>query len=420
MDSSTDYFSDPAVIDDPHTFFDRMRASAPVQREPYHGAIMVTGYDEIFDILRQKGAFSSAVSVVGPIPALPFEARGDDIREQLEIHRESLPWSAHLVSFDGSKHAAHRALLTRLLTPRRLRENRDYLAALADRVIERFIADGRCEVHSQFAHATSTYAISDLMGIPESDRPELLTLLGAPPSQIGGDAQHKQGADPLVFLEERFLGYLRDRQRNPGTDLMSELVQSRFPDGSVPDIVVLAQLARFLFGAGQDTTARLMSMAVLVMSEAPALQQRLRSEPDRIPDFLEEVLRFDSPTKVIYRLALTRTKVGDVEVPAGSVLALCLTSANRDPKHFERPDQFDIDRPRVRDHLSFSVGIHACLGAPLARLEARTAIERLLERLDDIRLSDEQHGSAGSRHFDFEPTYSFRSLSNLHVRFTPR
>jgi cytochrome P450 len=420
MDSHTDYFSDPAVIDDPHSFFDSMRSQGPVQREPYHGAIMVTGYDEVFDILRQKGAFSSCVSVVGPIPPLPFAAGGDDIREQLEVHRESLPWAAHLVSFDGPKHTAHRALLTRLLTPRRLRENRDYLAALADTVIDRFIDSGRCEVHSQFAHATSTFAISDLMGIPEGDRGELLQLLGAPPSQIGGDAQHKLGPDPLVFLEQRFLGYLRERQRHPGTDLMSELVQSRFADGSEPDVVALAQLARFLFGAGQDTTARLMSMSILIMAEAPELQQRLRREPDRIPDFLEEVLRFDSPTKVIYRLALRRTKVGNVDVPAGSVLALCLTSANRDPKHFENPDSFDIDRPKVRDHLSFSVGIHACLGAPLARLEARTAIERVLDRLENIRLSDTHHGPSGNRRFNFEPTYSFRSLSDLHVDFTRR
>jgi cytochrome P450 len=420
MDSNTDYFSDPAVIDDPHGFFERMRSQAPVQREPFHGAIMVTGYDEVFEVLRQKGAFSSSVSVVGPIPPLPFAPHGDDIREQLEEHRESLPWAAHLVSFDGAKHTAHRALLTRLLTPRRLRENRDYLAALADRVIDRFIDDGRCEVHSQFAHATSTYAISDLMGIPEADRPELLQLLGAPPSQIGGDAQHKQGPDPLVFLEERFLGYLRERQRNPGTDLMTELVQSRFADGTEPDIVDLARLARFLFGAGQDTTARLMSMALLIMSEAPELQQRLRREPDRIPDFLEETLRFDSPTKVIYRLALTSTRVGNTDVPAGSTLALCLTSANRDAKHFDNPDRFDIDRPKVREHLSFSVGIHACLGAPLARLEARTAIERLLERLDNIRLSESHHGSRDNRRFNYEPTYSFRSLSDLHVEFDRR
>ena len=176
------------------------------------------------------------------------------------------------MSFDGAKHTAHRALLTRLLTPRRLNENRDYLAGLADRMIDRFIGNGRCEVHTEFGHATATYAISDLMGIPEGDRAELLTLLGAPPSQIGGDAMHKIGPDPLVFLEERFLGYLRERQHHPAADLMTELVQSRFADGSTADIVALARLARFLFGAGQDTTSRLISMAVLILGETPELQ----------------------------------------------------------------------------------------------------------------------------------------------------
>jgi cytochrome P450 len=416
----TDYFSDPTVIDDPHLFFEQMRSQARVLREPFHGAIMVTGYEEIFEVLRQKNAFSSCVSVVGPIPPLPFEARGDDIRAQLDEHRESLPWAAHLVSFDGPKHLAHRALLTRLLTPRRLKENRDYLAQLADRIIDRFIDHDRCEVHAQFGHPTATYAISDLMGIPEVDRAQLLELLGAPPSQIGGDAAHKIGPDPLVFLEERFLGYLRERQQHPQSDLMTELVQSHFADGGIPDIVILAQLARFLFGAGQDTTSRLISMAIRFLGELPSLQQRLRGEPESIPNFLEEVLRFEPPTKLIYRLALTPNTVGGVEVPAGAVLALSLSAANRDPQHFEHPERFDIDRPHVRDQVAFSVGAHACLGAPLARLEARTAIERLLQRIGDIRISDAHHGPAGARHYHYEPTYSFRSLSDLHIEFTRR
>ena len=248
---------------------------------------------------------------------------------------------------------------------------------------------------------------------------ELLELIGAPPSQIAGDAEHKIGPDPLIFLKERFDAYIRERLENPSTDLMSELVGSRYKDGSAPSPEMLSLLARFLFGAGQDTTSRLIAMAVLILGDDPELQTRLRNEPKRIPDFLEEVLRYDGPVKVIYRLAVKSTTVGGVDVPAGTVIAVSLTGASNDPSHFENPDDFNIDRSRVRDNMAFSRGVHACPGAPLSRLEARVAIERLLARTTDMRISDEHHGPAGARRYRYEPTYSFRSLSDLHIVFSP-
>lgn len=415
-----DFFSDPAVIDDPKSYFDRLRSKCPVMRERYHDCLMVTGYDAVMEVLsRRDGTFSSVVSTIGPIPPLPFEPEGDDISEQLDAYRDKIPWSAHLVCFDGKKHTEHRTFVTSLLTYTRLKQNEDYLKNLTDRLIDGFIGKGRCNVVTEYAHATTTYAISDLMGIPEEDRGELLELIGAPPSQIAGDAEHKIGPDPLIFLKERFDAYIRERLENPSTDLMSELVGSRYKDGSAPSPEMLSLLARFLFGAGQDTTSRLIAMAVLILGDDPELQTRLRNEPKRIPDFLEEVLRYDGPVKVIYRLAVKSTTVGGVEVPAGTVIAVSLTGASNDPGHFENPDDFNIDRSRVRDNMAFSRGVHACPGAPLSRLEARVAIERLLARTTDMRISDEHHGPAGARRYRYEPTYSFRSLSDLHIVFSP-
>lgn len=415
-----DFFSDPTVIADPRSYFDLVRSKGPVHREPHHGTLMVTGFDEAMDVLsRPDDVLSSAVAVVGPIPPLPFTPAAHDIRDQLAAHRDELPWSRHLATLDGRKHAERRALLGALLTYKRLLANEAYLRGLADRVIDSFIAKGRCDAASDYAHAVATYAISDLMGIPEADRAELVTMLGAPPSQVDGDAAHKVGADPLIFLKDRFDGYLRERQANPGTDLMSELVQSRFKDGSAPDLDALSELARFLFGAGQDTTSRLVAHAIRVLGDDPDLQARLRREPERIPDFLEETLRHDGPVKVTYRLALVDTEVGGVAAPAGTIVTVCLTGGNNDPRHFAQPDRFDIDRENVRDHMAFSRGSHFCLGAPLARLESKVAIERLLARLADIRLAEADHGPPGARRYRYEPTYTFRSLSDLHIEFTP-
>jgi cytochrome P450 len=213
-DVEPDFFSDMQVIHDPRSYFDQLRSKCPVMREKYQGTFMVTGYDEVADVLARKdGTFSSVVSVVGPIPPLPFQPEGDDISEQLEGHRDELPWGAHLVCFDGKKHVDHRALLTALLTYKRVKANEEYLHGLADRLIERFINTGRCQVTSEYAHAVAIYAISDIMGIPQKDRAELIDLLGPAPSQLEGDAAHKIGPDPLIFLKERFDGYLRERRQ---------------------------------------------------------------------------------------------------------------------------------------------------------------------------------------------------------------
>ena len=417
--SEPDFFSDPKIIDDPKAYFDLMRSKSAVTREPHHGTLMVTGYDAALEVLwRADDTFSSAVSVVGPVPPLPFEPHGEDISEQIENHRDEMPWGNHLACFDGERHTNYRTLLAGIINPRRVKQNEDYLYGLADRLIDGFIDKGYCDIVSEFAHAATTYAISDLMGIPEADRAELLALIGAPPSQLEGDAIHKTGPDPLIFLKPRFEGYLRERQSNPGSDLMSEIASARLPDGSSPDFDVLSRMACFLFGAGQDTTSRLIAMGVKILAEVKELQQRLRREPVYISNFIEEVLRFDAPVKVVYRLARRHTTIAGIDVPAGTIVTVCLTAASNDPAHFDNPQEFNIDRPNVREHLGFSKGKHTCIGAPLGRLESRVAIERLLARTADISIAEEHHGSAATRHYRYEPTYSFRSLSDLHVTFT--
>ena len=414
-----DFYSDPAIITDSRPYFDYMRAKAPIVREPYKNTLIVTGYDEALEILVNKdGAFSSASSIVGPIPGLPFEPQGSDINAQLDAHRATMPWADHIVCFDGKKHAEHRMLLGNLLTYKRFKQNEEYLHGLSEMLIDRFIGNGKCNIVPEFAHATTVYAISDLMGIPMEDRALLLEQIGAPPSQVAGDAPLKIGPDPLSAMKPLFDKYLAERQANPRADLMTELVQAKFKDGSSPQFDTLSNLACFLFGAGQDTTSRLIAMAVLIMAERPELQERLRSEPERIPDFIEEVLRYDAPVKVAYRLATVDTRIGDFEIPAGTIATVCLNAASNDPARFASPEIFNIDRPGVRDHMGFSKGPHGCLGAPLGRMESRIAVEHLLSRVRDIRISEAQHGPVGARNYRFEPTYTFRSLAELHVEFT--
>ncbi len=199
--------------------------------------------------------------------------------------------------------------------------------------------------------------------------------------------------------------------------MMSELANSRFRDGSVPDLAALVRIATFLFVAGQDTSAKLIASTFRILGECPHLQQRLRAERHRIPDFVEETLRIESPSKVGFRVARHTTSIGAVEVPAGALAMLALGAANRDPRRFEQPDEFQLDRPHLRDHLAFGRGAHACPGAQLARLEARVTLERFLERMTQIGISEAEHGPPHARRYNKVPTYLLNGVTALHIEF---
>ena len=198
---------------------------------------------------------------------------------------------------------------------------------------------------------------------------------------------------------------------------MAYRVNARFKDGSLPDLAVPVRLAKFLFGAGQDTSARLMAATFRTLGESPVLQQRLRNERHRIPDFIEETLRLESPAKVLSRLARSTTSIGGVPVPAGTIVTMGLGAANRDPRRFEAPDELNLDRSNLRDHIAFSRGTHACPGAPLARAETRITLEKFLDRMSDIRICEEKHGPPQARRYTYEPTYLLRGLTALHIEF---
>jgi cytochrome P450 len=186
----------------------------------------------------------------------------------------------------------------------------------------------------------------------------------------------------------------------------------------MPDVTSVVRTATFLFAAGQETTARLLAAALKQLAEHPELQDELRNRRELIPDFIEETLRIESPVKTDFRLARRATAVGGVDIAAGTPVMLLNGAANRDPRRFECPAEFRVERPN-QAHIAFGRGAHSCPGGPLARVEGRISIERILDRTRDIRLSEEHHGGPDGRHFDYEPTWILRGLSRLNLEFTP-
>jgi cytochrome P450 len=423
--SEVNFFTDPGLVTDPYPYYEYLRAKCPVVHVPSSGVVAVTGYDELHQVYRDSATFSAVNSSLGPFP-LPFDVVGDDISEQVEAHRDQFPMSEHLVSFDPPKHTAHRALLNGLFTPKRLKENEEFMWRLADQLIDELLgksADGRAEFASAYGQPFPLLVIADLLGVPEADHSMFRELLaGRGPAEDPEWAQ--RGADgsvnmnPLAYLDKWFTTYISDRRDTPAQDILTEMATQRFPDGSLPEVVDLVRIATFLFIAGHETTARLLSSAMRVLAEDPELQNTLRANRDRIPNFVEEMLRLESPIKSDFRLTRVATTLGGVAVPAGATVMLLPGAANRDPRHFDCPAELRVDRPNARQNVAFARGAHSCPGGPLARIEGRVTIERILDRLKDIRLDKAQHGPLGDRRFDYVPLYILRGLEKLHIEFT--
>jgi cytochrome P450 len=417
-----DFFSDDSLVEDPYPYFDELRAECPVLELPHLGVVAVTGYEEASDVYRDPDTFSSCNSVVGPFATFPVPLEGDDVGQVIDAYRDQLPMSEHMVTMDPPDHTRERALLMRLITPGRLRENEAFMWELADKQLDEFVADGHCEFIRAYTQPFAMLVVADLLGVPTEDHERFKEGFGLSksPGMIGAGDTHVDGDNnALSWLDQWFSAYVEDRRREPRNDILTALALATYPDGTTPPVTSVVRTATFLFAAGQETTARLLAAALKHLAEHPEVQDELRADKDRIPDFIEEVLRVESPVKADFRMARRTTKVGDVDVKAGTPVMLLNGAANRDPRRFECPHEFRIDRPNVQAHIAFGRGVHSCPGGPLARAEGRVSIERILDRMRNIRLSDEHHGPAGERRFRYEPTWVLRGLSELHLEFDP-
>ncbi|MGH3642769.1 MAG: cytochrome P450 [Mycobacterium sp.] len=419
--ATVNYFTDPATAQDPYDYYEYLRSHGPVYQEPHHGVVAITGYAEVMAAFKDVDSFSAVNAIGGPFPPLPFEPDGDDITAQIEAHRHEFPIFEHMVVMDPPAHERERSLLSKLLTPRRLKENEDFMWQLVDTQFDEFIANGKCEFLSEYARPFATLAITDLLGVPEEDRAEFRRALGAEKpagNRVGALDGEPVGLNPLEYLDDKFSRYVAERRREPRGDVLSGMAAATYPDGSIPEMLEVARPATFLFAAGQETVTKLLSSAVQTLGDHPEFQQLLRDDRDLIPAFIEEALRMQSPTKVDFRLARKTTNLAGVHIPAGTVLMLCLGAANRDPRKFDKPDEFQLDRKNVREHIAFGRGIHTCAGAPLARVEGRVTVHRLLDRMRDITISESSHGPINQRQYAYESTFLLRGLTELNIEFT--
>jgi cytochrome P450 len=388
----------PEFIRDPYPHYERLRRTDPVHVTP-HGMFLASRHAEASLVLRDKRFGKDFVE-------RSKRRYGPKIIEE-PIFRSMSHW---MLQQDPPDHTRLRCLVVKAFTARRVEDMRPRIQQVVDQTIDRVAERGQMDLIEDFAFRLPVTIICDMLGIPEEHREVFYTG-----SRDGGrildpvpmtSAEIAQGNAANLMAQMYFQQLFELRRRNPGEDLTTQLVQAE-EDGSKLSNEELTANIILLFGAGHETTVNLIGNALLALHRNPDQLALLKSNPALITNSIEEFLRYDSSVQLTGRVALEDIDgLGDKKIPKGETVLCLLGSANRDPVVYpDRPDRLDITRPNVRP-LSFGGGIHFCLGAQLARIEAEIAISTLLRRLPELRLDDADNP-------EWRPTFVLRGLKRL-------
>jgi cytochrome P450 len=368
---------DRAVIDDPHSFYGRLREHAPVWKIPGTGVCTVSTFDLIAEATGRVEDFSSNMRCLlyrddSGLPCrLPFGEAGVDA----------------LATADPPMHALHRSTVFPELVAKRMAELEPDILRIADDGVSRSLGKQAVEFMSVIGNVVPITMISRLIGFHDSDLDQLLSAAFDSTAMLGSTLS-LDGLMELIARTGEIQTWIADQLaiavKEPSDDLLGAVARG-VQDEVFSDFDAYAILHTLLSAGGESTTS-LLGNAVRILAEQDELQEHLRRHPELIPTFVEEALRLEPPFRYHMRSVRKDTMLGDVAIPADSTVLLLWGAANRDSAEFDRPDDVDLQRAVPRHHLAFGRGIHHCVGAPLARIEARIVLTVLLERTSSIRL----------------------------------
>ena len=388
----------PEFIRNPYPHYVRMRNTDPVHLTPL-GVFVASRHADASLVLRDKRFGKDYVQRT-------IRRYGPKIMEE-PVFRGMGHW---MLQQDPPDHTRLRGLVVKAFTARRVEDMRPRIQQVVDETLDRVIPRGKMDLIEDFAFRLPVTIICDMLGIPEEHREVFYTS-----SRDGGrlldpvplsQAEIEQANAGNLMAQMYFQQLFELRRKNPGDDLTTQLVQAE-EDGSKLSNEELTANIILLFGAGHETTVNLIGNGLLALHRNPDQLALLKANPQLITNAIEEFLRYDSSVQLTGRVALEDIDdLGGKNIPKGESVLCLLGSANRDPAVYpDRPDRLDITRPKIRP-LSFGGGIHLCLGAQLARIEAEVAISTLLRRLPDLRLDNAENP-------EWRPTFVLRGLKNL-------
>ena len=370
---------DDRFVQDPYPLYEHMLAEGPVHPVGDSGFYAVCGWDAVNDVITRPEDFSSNLTATmtyqdGKIGAFPMGELGADIQA--------------LATADDPAHAAHRKLLVPQLAARRINALEPFVNATADRLWNVGVRGGSIEWMSAMANRLPMMIVTRLIGVPDVDSEQVMRWGYASTQVVEGLVGQEQLTAAGIAVME-LAGYINEHferaAADPRDDLLSVLAMA-CATGELANITAMNMMMT-LFSAGGESTASLIGSAAHILACHPDVQHQVRKNSDLLGVFLEEVLRYEPPFRGHYRHVVDDTRLCGMELSAGSRLVLLWGAANRDPSHFEDPNAFRLDRPDGKGHISFGKGAHFCVGAALARLEARIVIGELLERTTQIEAS---------------------------------
>jgi cytochrome P450 len=393
----------PEFCHDPYSFYAIARRDAPVCWSPLYNVWLVTGRQEITTVLKEPVLFSSADNLNFPL-GLPAEVNA-------VLDEGDNPLARGLFNNDPPAHTRVRVLATSALTPARVAALEPRIRELAHQLIDAFVKDGRADVLSQFAYPIPMTVIADLIGVPRGEMAQVkawhddFMKLFTPTLSL---AEQVVCARSIVAYQRYYAELIEMRRGSPRDDLVSALLAARL-EGERPFSTseIISQLL-ILLGAGHETTTNLIGSMLFRLLQEPERWRSVMADPDLIPAAIEETLRFDSPTVLQTRVTTAATELGGISLPKGARLHVFFAAINRDPGIFDDPERFDLRRQNVQRHMALGHGIHFCIGAALARLEGKVALDVILERLPGLRLAPDFAVA-------YKPSFFFRQPERVDV-----
>jgi len=403
---------DPALLQNPHSYYARLRAEAPVFRDLKTNIVFVSTYDLIYKVNTQPRLFSNNFSE--QLRSGSATAMDPD---EIAILATGVRPKNTMLTADPPDHTRYRKLGVKAFTYKRVEGMGEYIGKVANELIDAFIDNGHCEFKSAFANVLPMTVIADALGVPRSDMERFHLWSDAFVAQLGGVAEKAARLDAarkIVEFQRYFVDKIEQKRTDPTEDIISDLVHADLAEEGDPrkmDHSELISILQQLLVAGNETTAHSLTAGLYYLISHPAQCAALMSDPSLIPNFVEETLRYLSPTNNMWRVATSETEIGGVKIKKNDLILLRYGSANRDETQFVNADEFDIRRDNARTHLAFGAGIHTCIGAQLARKEMTTVFPILLNRLRNIRMADPQEKMR------YEPNILLRGVSELRIAF---
>ena len=416
---------DPQISKNPYPHYERLRREAPVYRSEPSGFFMVTRYDDVMRVFKQPDLFSSTAMMTIMMSGLGVGTQasglgfqGADAARMLELFQQMpIPLveflkSRMLIASDPPIHGPLRNLVNRGFTPKRIAALEPRIREIARACLEPVREKGDMDLVHDFSIPLPVTVIAELLGIETERRADFKRWSDV---LIQSGSGSTAGLRPeTVFEAFRELdAYLRTaierRRSEPSSDLIGTLVAAEESEAALSTTEVLMFVVLLLI-AGNETTTNLIGNGMIALSRNAAQLSAVQREPERIPALVEEILRYDPPIQILFRRATRDTELAGVRIPKDATVLPCIGAAHRDERQFPDPDRFDIERSNTV-HLGFGFGIHFCLGASLARLEARVAFEELLGAMADFELAEPN--------VPYIDSFLLRGPKRLPIHFTP-